>query len=49
MHGGAPGSGAPRGNQNALKRGLYTKAAIEERRRLRAFIRQSQKLLQNIE
>jgi uncharacterized protein YjcR len=49
MHGGAPGSGAPRGNQNALKHGLYRKAAIEERRKLRALIRQSQKLLQDIE
>jgi uncharacterized protein YjcR len=49
MHGGAPGSGAPIGNQNALKHGLYTRAAIEERRQLRAFIRQSQKLLQDIE
>jgi hypothetical protein len=34
---------------NALKRGLYRKAAIEERRQLWALIRQSQKLLQNIE
>ena len=25
MHGGAHGSGAPRGNQNALKHGTYTK------------------------
>jgi uncharacterized protein YjcR len=48
MHGGAPGSGAPRDNQNALKHGLYRKAAIEERRQLRALIRQSQKLLQDI-
>jgi uncharacterized protein YjcR len=43
MHAGAPGSGAPRGNQNALKYGLYRKAAIEERRQ------QSQKLLQDID
>jgi uncharacterized protein YjcR len=43
MHGGASGSSAPRGNQNALKGGLYTKTAIEERR-----LRRSQKLLQNI-
>ena len=49
MHGGAPGSGAPRGNQNARKHGLYTKAAIEERRQLRALMRQSHKLLQDIE
>ena len=41
MHGGAPGSGAPRGNQNALKHGLYTRGAIEERRQLRALMRQS--------
>lgn len=32
MHGGAPGSGAPRGNKNALKTGYYTKEAIAERR-----------------
>jgi hypothetical protein len=29
MHGGAPGSGAPLGNQNALKYGRYTKEARE--------------------
>jgi hypothetical protein len=28
MHGGAPGSGAPRGNKNAIKHGLYTREAI---------------------
>jgi hypothetical protein len=33
-HGGAPGSGAPRGSQNALKHGFYTKKAIGDRRRL---------------
>jgi hypothetical protein len=49
MHGGAPGSGAPRGYQNALKHGLHRKAAIEERRQLRAFLRKSQKLLPDIE
>jgi len=32
MHGGAPGSGAPRGNKNALKHGAYTREAIERRR-----------------
>jgi len=31
MHGGAPGSGAPKQNQNALKHGLFTQQAIEER------------------
>ncbi len=48
MHGGAPGSGAPKGNQNALKHGLYTKAAIEERRALRAFMREARRTLEEI-
>ena len=48
MHGSAPGSGAPRGNQNARKHGLFTKIAIEERRQARALVRQSLKLLQII-
>jgi hypothetical protein len=45
MHGGAPGSGAPRGNKNALKDGLYTREAIEERQQLRALIQQSRALI----
>jgi glucans biosynthesis protein len=49
MHGGAPGSGAPRGNKNALKHGLYTGEAIEERRQLRTLMRQSRLLIQDIE
>ncbi len=49
MHGGAPGSGAPRGNKNALKHGLYTREAIEERRQLRTLMRQSRLLIQDIE
>jgi glucans biosynthesis protein len=48
MHGGAPGSGAPRGNKNALKHGRYTREAFEERRSLRGLIRQSRKLLLDI-
>jgi len=38
MHVGAPGSGAPRGNKNALKHGIYAREAIEERRQLRALL-----------
>jgi glucans biosynthesis protein len=38
MHGGAAGSGAPRGNQNALKHGRYTAEAIAWRRKLAALI-----------
>lgn len=48
MHGGAPGSGAPVGNQNALKHGLFRKAAIDERKRLQVLIRQSRKLVNDI-
>jgi len=48
MHGGAPGSGAPQGNQNALKHGLYTREAMAERRQIRDLIRQSNKLLLDI-
>jgi hypothetical protein len=39
MHGGAFGSGAPRGNQNALTHGRFTREFIEERRRTYALIR----------
>jgi len=49
MHGGAPGSGAPRGNKNALKHGFFTREAIAERQRLRELVRQSRKLLLKIE
>jgi uncharacterized protein YjcR len=49
MHGGAAGSGAPRDNQNAVTHGLYREAAIEERRQVGTLIRQSRKLLQDIE
>jgi uncharacterized protein YjcR len=45
MHGGATGSGAPKGNKNALKHGLYTKEAIAERRYLRELIKSSRQTL----
>jgi hypothetical protein len=48
MHGGAPGSGAPRGNKNALKHGLYTRKAIAQRRQLRDLLRKSRMLLVKI-
>jgi hypothetical protein len=36
VHGGAPGSGGPTGERNGqFRHGLYTAAAIEERRKLR--------------
>jgi uncharacterized protein YjcR len=49
MHGGAPGSGAPQENRNALKHGLFTQQAIEECKQVQALLRQSRKLLQDIE
>jgi glucans biosynthesis protein len=45
MHGGAPGSGAPKGNKNALKHGLYTAEAIAERMAIRRLIRESRDLI----
>ena len=38
LHGGTPCNGAQPGNRNARRHGFYTKAAIAERRRLRALI-----------
>jgi glucans biosynthesis protein len=49
MHGGAPGSGVPRGNKNAQKHGHYTREAIEQRRQLGELMRQSRKLILKIE
>ena len=49
MHGGAPGSGAPRGNKNAQKHGLYTREAMAQRRQLGELMRQSLKLISKIE
>jgi hypothetical protein len=48
MHGGAPGTGAPRGNKNALKHGLYTSEAIAQRRQLRDLITETRKLIDKI-
>jgi glucans biosynthesis protein len=49
MHGGALGSGAPRGNKNALKHGRYTREAISERQRIRELVRGARKLLLQID
>jgi hypothetical protein len=48
MHGGAPGSGAPKANQNARKHGLFTRDAIAERRWIRALLDSSRKLLEEM-
>lgn len=39
MHGGATGSGAPKGNTNALKGGLYNREAVGELRQLRELLK----------
>ena len=48
MHGGAPGSGAPKANQNARKHGLFTGDAIEERRRIQALSGEARKVLEEM-
>ena len=48
MHGGAPESGAPGGNQNARKHGLFAKDAIAERRQIQALLGEARKLLQEM-
>ena len=49
MHGGAEGSGAPLGNKNALKHGLYTKEAFAERKYLRQLMRDAKRLIEEID
>ena len=48
MHGGAPGSGAPVGNRNALRHGRYTAKTIAARRAIRALLRESRELAKRI-
>jgi len=47
MHGGAHGSGAPLGNQNALKTGLHTADMISLRREIGGIIREGRRLLRD--
>jgi hypothetical protein len=49
MHGGAVGSGAPRGNTNALKSGIFSKRSLAERKQAQEFIRQARKFLEALE
>ena len=49
MHGGAKGSGAPRGNTNALKHGLYTRETMAERKMLMDLMRAASETLREIE
>jgi hypothetical protein len=48
MHGGAAESGAPSGNQNARKHGLFTREAIAEHKRIQALLADARKLLREL-
>ena len=48
MHGGAPGSGAPSGNQNARRHGLFTGEAIAERKQIGALLGEARRLLRGM-
>jgi uncharacterized protein YjcR len=47
MHG--AGGGAPKGNRNAMKHGLYSAGAIETRRMIAALMRQTRELVEMVE
>ena len=49
MHGGAPGSGAPIGNKNALRHGHYTAEVIARRRGLAELITMARATLADLE
>jgi hypothetical protein len=48
MHGGAPGSGAQKGNQNARRHGLFTGDAIAERKEIRVLLGEARRLLREM-
>jgi glucans biosynthesis protein len=48
MHGGAAGSGAPPGNRNAHKHGLFTREAIAERNEVRTLLDEAQDFLRKL-
>jgi len=48
MHGGAPGSGAPKANRNAQKHGLFTSDAFAERKQILVLLGEARKLLEEM-
>jgi len=48
MHGGAKGSGAPTGNKNAYKHGMFTGETKELNRRVRELLQESKELMDKI-
>lgn len=49
MHGGSKGSGAPKGNKNALKHGGYTRESLNLRADIRRLLASTGRLLKEIE
>ena len=49
MHGGAKGSGAPKGNQNALKHGHFTRVAQQKRQSLKGIVADAEAVLKKLE
>jgi glucans biosynthesis protein len=49
MHGGSAGSGAPHGNQNALKAGTHTRDMMEQRRAVSALLQRSRQMLNELD
>ncbi len=48
MHGGAKGSGAPLGNRNAVRHGLYSRESLARRRLVNRLLRDGARLLNRI-
>jgi glucans biosynthesis protein len=49
MHGGAKGSGAPRGNRNALKHGVFTRDALADRKAFNQVLREMRQALRDFD
>jgi uncharacterized protein YjcR len=48
MHGGAAGSGAPAGNQNALKHGMYSRDTLEFKKHMRKLLRDGRDAIEKV-
>lgn len=48
MHGGAIGSGAPKGNRNAFKHGQFSRESLEWQAHVAGLLRDGRKLIEEI-
>ncbi len=46
MHGGAKGSGAPVGNQNVFKHGMFTRESLELQNHVRELLREGKRMIE---